>query len=210
MITKRGTWVLLPAMLLASLQVYLASGKAVVINIKANKKETKMTRRNNPSNTPTILLGLACFFAWVDPTLCFTCFLGPSRHNQPQLLHKARSTRLCTSVVTSSTHLSQFQDDGDDAEEEEEEDAEQKLSSSDFADDTDWWQSELTLLQAPTAPSPHLTAENGALTCIRSLQWVDHPTPSAGLPRCFDFFTYGCRVSIAWGWHGKASFCWQF
>ncbi|CAB9501021.1 expressed unknown protein [Seminavis robusta] len=72
----------------------------------------------------------------------------------------------------------------------------QEYDNNDIGEDrveTDWWQAELTLLNAPTEPSPDLSAEAVAVTCIRSLQWVDYPTPLQGLRRCFPFLTYGCR-----------------
>ena len=62
--------------------------------------------------------------------------------------------------------------------------------------ESDWVQAELTLRQAPTVPSPDVSAEMVALTCCRSLQWVDYPTESAGLARCFDFFTFECRKAV--------------
>ena len=61
---------------------------------------------------------------------------------------------------------------------------------------SDWVQSELTLLQAPTEPSPDLSAELVAQTVCRSLQWVDKPTENAGLKRCFEFFTFECRKAV--------------
>lgn len=72
-----------------------------------------------------------------------------------------------------------------------------------FNIETDWWQSELTLLNAPSEPNPDLSAETVALSCIRSLQWVDHPTESHGLKYCFDFMTYGCREVVTGRRGGK-------
>ena len=63
-------------------------------------------------------------------------------------------------------------------------------------EESDWMQAELTLRQALTEPSPALSPETVALTCCRSLQWVDYPTPNAGLARCFDFFTFECRKAV--------------
>jgi hypothetical protein len=34
------------------------------------------------------------------------------------------------------------------------------------------------------------------LIICRSLQWIDYPTPGAGLERCFDFFTFECRSRV--------------
>jgi hypothetical protein len=62
--------------------------------------------------------------------------------------------------------------------------------------DTDWLEAELTLLAAPSEPSPDLSPEQVALACCRSLQWVDYPTQSAGLKRCYDFFTFECRKAV--------------
>lgn len=55
---------------------------------------------------------------------------------------------------------------------------------------------ELTLLQIPSEPHPDHTPEQVAVACCRSLQWVDYPSPSAGLKRCFDFFTFECRKAV--------------
>ena len=51
-------------------------------------------------------------------------------------------------------------------------------------------------MNAPTEPSPELDPETLALDCCRSLQWVDYPTKSAGLERCFDNFTFECRKAV--------------
>lgn len=61
---------------------------------------------------------------------------------------------------------------------------------------SDWVEAEWTLMTAPQEPSPDLSAETVALTCARSLQWVDYPTPSAGLLRCFNFFEWECRERV--------------
>jgi hypothetical protein len=66
-------------------------------------------------------------------------------------------------------------------------------------DEDDWLQAELTLRHAAAAhrfPSPDLDAETVALLICRSLQWIDYPTPGAGLERCFDFFTFECRSRV--------------
>ena len=89
-----------------------------------------------------------------------------------------------TNDDTSSSHKTLNDDDG-----------EESMVSSTFVD-KDWWQSELTVLNAPTEPDPSLSAEEVAINCIRSLQWVDLPTPNAGLKRCYNFFTYGCRERV--------------
>lgn len=68
------------------------------------------------------------------------------------------------------------------------------LASASFS--SDWVQSEFTLRTIPSEPSPALTAETVAVACCRSLQWVDYPTESAGLKRCFDFFTFECRKAV--------------
>ena len=73
--------------------------------------------------------------------------------------------------------------------------------SKDF--ENDWWQAELTLLNAPSKPNPNLSAETVAINCIRSLQWVDYPEPNEGLKRCFDFLTYGCREIVTGRRGGK-------
>ena len=62
--------------------------------------------------------------------------------------------------------------------------------------ESDWMQAELTLRHAPTEPHVDLSPETVALACCRSLQWVDFPTPCAGLARCFEFFTFECRKAV--------------
>jgi hypothetical protein len=62
--------------------------------------------------------------------------------------------------------------------------------------DSDWWQSELTLIKAPTEPSPDLLPESVALTVARSLQWVDYPQEAAGLKRVYPFLTWECRKTV--------------
>ena len=61
---------------------------------------------------------------------------------------------------------------------------------------SDWLTAEFTLLQAPQKPNPSLDALAVATTVARSLQWVDYPTPNAGLERCFDFFSWECRKAV--------------
>ena len=61
---------------------------------------------------------------------------------------------------------------------------------------SDWLTAEFTLLQAPQKPNPSLDALVVATTVARSLQWVDYPTPNAGLERCFDFFSWECRKAV--------------
>lgn len=72
------------------------------------------------------------------------------------------------------------------------------------ASSRDWCNSELALLNAPSFPDPDLDAETVALNCIRSLQWVDNPTPNAGLKRCYNFLTYGCRAAVTGRRGGKS------
>lgn len=72
------------------------------------------------------------------------------------------------------------------------------------ANSRDWCNSELALLNAPSFPDPDLDAESVALNCIRSLQWVDNPTPNAGLKRCYNFLTYGCREAVTGRRGGKS------
>ena len=83
------------------------------------------------------------------------------------------------------------------------EEAEQTDIDFSRAFETDWWQAELTLLNAPSKPNPNLSAETVAINCIRSLQWVDYPDPSEGLKRCFEFLTYGCREIVTGRRGGK-------
>jgi hypothetical protein len=61
---------------------------------------------------------------------------------------------------------------------------------------SDWTLSEFTLRTIPTEPNPELTAETVTVACCRSLQWVDYPSKSAGLIRCYDFFTFECRKAV--------------
>jgi len=63
-------------------------------------------------------------------------------------------------------------------------------------DESDWVTADFTLLNLPTQPSPKLSAESVAVTCARSLQWVDHPTENDGLRRCFPFFSWECRKVV--------------
>mmetsp|Transcript_21985 Transcript_21985/g.32368 ORF Transcript_21985/g.32368 Transcript_21985/m.32368 type:complete len:289 (+) Transcript_21985:163-1029(+) len=60
----------------------------------------------------------------------------------------------------------------------------------------DWIQAELTLLKAPTEPSPDIPPEEIVKMCCRSLQFVDHPTENAGLERCYNFFSFECRKAV--------------
>jgi hypothetical protein len=53
---------------------------------------------------------------------------------------------------------------------------------------SDWLTAEFTLLNSPERPTPVLDPVTVATTVVRSLQWVDYPTPNAGLTRCFEFF----------------------
>lgn len=63
-------------------------------------------------------------------------------------------------------------------------------------DDTDWLQGELTIQNFPHEPSPNIEPADVLRSIIRSLQFVDHPTPLAGLERIFPFFTWQCRKII--------------
>lgn len=110
--------------------------------------------------------------------------------NQPRALVTA--DRLLGHLPT-PLYNSQFSSWGDDYIPEELE-----SSAFDIAKEieTDWWQAELTLLNAPSKPDPDLSAESVAITCIRSLQWVDYPKPADGLRRCYEFLTYGCREIV--------------
>ena len=63
-------------------------------------------------------------------------------------------------------------------------------------EDSDWVTAELTLINGPQQPNPELDPETVAVTCSRALQWVDYPTKSAGLERCFQFFTWECRKVV--------------
>jgi len=60
----------------------------------------------------------------------------------------------------------------------------------------DWLEAELTVHNFPRCPSPDLSAERVAICCLRSLQLVDTPSPSAGLDRIYDFFTWQCRNAV--------------
>lgn len=73
----------------------------------------------------------------------------------------------------------------------------------------DWIQAEWTLLHAPSFPHPGIPPEMVAKVVTRSLQWVDHPHPNAGLERCFHFLTYECRkaVTARRGADSISSFC---
>ena len=61
---------------------------------------------------------------------------------------------------------------------------------------SDWVTAEFTLRTAPTTPDPNLDPETVAITCLRNLQFVDYPTESAGLTRCFAFFAWECRKAV--------------
>lgn len=60
----------------------------------------------------------------------------------------------------------------------------------------DWLDAELTVLNFPSSPSPTLSAEHVAISCLRSLQLVDHPLPLAGLDRIYPFLTWQCRDAV--------------
>lgn len=62
----------------------------------------------------------------------------------------------------------------------------------------DWLEAELAIHPAkfPLQPTPDLQPDNVALSCLRSLQLVDHPHPGAGLDRIFPFLTWQCRSAV--------------
>eukprot|EP00977_Amphora_coffeiformis_P012827 scaffold3240_cov187-Amphora_coffeaeformis.AAC.22 len=101
-------------------------------------------------------------------------------HNLPLPMRYPLSGSLYSSVWEEDFLYDETNDDDD------------KISET----ESDWVQAELTIRQAPTEPSPDLSPETVALTCCRSLQWVDYPTESAGLARCFPFFTFECRKAV--------------
>lgn len=61
---------------------------------------------------------------------------------------------------------------------------------------SDWLTAEFTLLNSPERPTPVLDPITVATTVVRSLQWVDYPTPNAGLTRCFEFLSWECRKAV--------------
>ena len=62
----------------------------------------------------------------------------------------------------------------------------------------DWLEAELSIhpSQFPARPSADLTSEKVALSCLRSLQLVDNPSPGAGLDRIFPHLTWQCRSAV--------------
>lgn len=60
----------------------------------------------------------------------------------------------------------------------------------------DWNEAERAVSNFPEMPSPDIEPEDVLQSCLRSLQFVDHPTPSEGLKRCFPFFTWMCRKVV--------------
>ena len=72
------------------------------------------------------------------------------------------------------------------------------LFSSHDDDDSvnDWAQAELAMRNFPLEPSPDIEPIDVVNSCLRSLQFVDHPNPSSGLERCFPFFTWECRKVV--------------
>lgn len=118
------------------------------------------------------------------------------------------------------SHPPDFDDDfGDDLDDEfyQETSTSQSALHSSSSSVSDWMEAELTLLRATAAattdpvagPHPDLTAEQVAVLCMRSLQFVDHPTPNAGLQRCYPFFTPECRklVTARQGGQSVERFC---
>lgn len=69
-------------------------------------------------------------------------------------------------------------------------------NENNMPEESDWLTAEFTLLNMPTEPSPELTAEAVAISCARSLQWVDYPAPNDGLARIFPFMTWECRKVV--------------
>lgn len=68
---------------------------------------------------------------------------------------------------------------------------------TDDANRNDWLEAELTLLNFPfDQPDPALEPLQILQACCRSLQFVDHPTPLAGLARLFPFLTWECRKTV--------------
>lgn len=66
------------------------------------------------------------------------------------------------------------------------------------AQSTDWLEAELTLRKKfpPNGPSPELSPSQVATTCLRSLQFVDYPSESAGFTRVFPFMTWQCLRAV--------------
>ena len=93
-----------------------------------------------------------------------------------------------------------YEDDDNEEPEEDEVDASFASSSS-----SDWVEAEFTLANrgTPTEPRPELDAATVANLCCRSLQWVDYPTPLAGLKRCYEFFMPSCREVVTARQGGK-------
>jgi len=62
----------------------------------------------------------------------------------------------------------------------------------------DWLEAELAVHPSnfPSRPAPDLQPDHVALSCLRSLQLVDHPHPGAGLDRIFPFLTWQCRSAV--------------
>lgn len=60
----------------------------------------------------------------------------------------------------------------------------------------DWTEGELTLQNFQPNPRPNLTPEAVALSCARSLQFVDYPTENDGLKRVFHYLTLECRKTV--------------
>jgi hypothetical protein len=97
------------------------------------------------------------------------------------------------SPLSSSIRVSPFGADNDELDYDEDE-LEEDLDDADT--ESDWLEAELTLVNAPTEPYPEFDAHQVATMICRSLQFVDHPNESAGLERCFSFFTHGCRAVV--------------
>ena len=61
---------------------------------------------------------------------------------------------------------------------------------------SDWKEAARILDVLPSEPAADLPPDVVAMAVCRSLQWVDYPTPAAGLERCFPFLTWQCRKCV--------------
>jgi hypothetical protein len=86
--------------------------------------------------------------------------------------------------------------DNDDDEDNNEDDDEDEEPVESIQSSMDWEEAELTLRQSPSEPTPDLDPHQVASLVCRSLQWVDYPSESLGLQRCFPFFTFECRKLV--------------
>lgn len=127
------------------------------------------------------------------------CFLVGSQ------ISNSRRERCCPFVSLDDEIFGSFDDDNADGDGDHDDDDDDNDGSyaSIGVGSRDWCNSELPMVNAPSEPSPDLSADSVALNCIRSLQWVDNPTPNAGLKRCFNFLTFGCRKAVTGRQGGK-------